>query len=353
MCTLFACSKHSTNLECPIYKITLNSDEKLDFMSLVDSLYYIELETTDESLIGEISQIIIDDYLFLLDRKNQSIDLFTEQGQFVSAISALGDGPGEYLRIDDFFVDSKRKIINILDGTRNKIIKYSFKGQYIEEIDIPLSRGISRFIFHKEQYYFDQQYRQNARRDSYNLIVMDSLCNILDREFYYNSYLDIILGIRKSLFRVNDTLHYIPLYSEIVYKIDDDNVVSPKYSLDFGDKWINQDYVFTTTNDPMAFMRGLATSGGIYFLSIIESTSHIFIDYTYRDTSYYSIINKRNSVVWTGQNISIDGSKGKLIPLATTNDFFILPIDRHNAPEGLQVENPDEYNPILMMLKFK
>lgn len=350
---LFACNDGGTKSEYPVYKINMDVDEGRDFMGLVDSLYYIELEVTDKSIIGEIAHIVIDEYIFLLDRKNQSINSYTKQGQFVSALSYVGDGPGEYIRIDDFFIDPMKKNINVLDGTKNKIISYSFEGKFIEEVTIPLEKGLSKVIIFEGQYYFDQRYRRNSKNESYNLIVMDSLYNIINKEFYYDSYLDMTLGLRRSLSIVSDTLTYMPLYSDIVYNINRDGVISPRYSFDFGKKQTNLSYVFSELDDPMAFIRGLEHSGGIYFLNIVESDSHIFIDYMYEGKNYYSIMDKVKSVVRTGQNLDKGGCKGQLVPLTAINDFFVLPVERHNAPIAYQVGNPDEYNPILMMLKFK
>ncbi len=71
---------------------------------ILDKYHYITLETSDESLIGEIKKIVIqNDKLYVLNSQS-TIKVFDDKGKFLSGIDKKGRGPGEYIEISDFQV---------------------------------------------------------------------------------------------------------------------------------------------------------------------------------------------------------------------------------------------------------
>jgi hypothetical protein len=99
----------------------------------VDSIRTISLETTDEALIGQISQIfIVKDTLFVADYyKTKTIFAFDLQGRFLYKIHKEGQGPGEYQSIN--MVHIKEDGININDWLSWKLIKYDLQGNLLFE----------------------------------------------------------------------------------------------------------------------------------------------------------------------------------------------------------------------------
>ncbi len=62
------------------------------------------LETKEESLLGEISKIdICDDTIVVLD-KNSNVLLFDPAGNFINRVSQNGNGPEEYVGLNNFFI---------------------------------------------------------------------------------------------------------------------------------------------------------------------------------------------------------------------------------------------------------
>jgi hypothetical protein len=62
----------------------------------------------------------------------------------------MGHGPGEYVSIDDFCVDTVGKIIYVLDGATDRIHKYElYSGKHIKSVRLSkeLSAGYSRFSY--------------------------------------------------------------------------------------------------------------------------------------------------------------------------------------------------------------
>ena len=68
----------------------------------LDSLTYIPLETTDESLLESISKVIFkNNKFYVLDshQGNQGLFVFSETGEFLRKVSGPGAGPGEYNKV--------------------------------------------------------------------------------------------------------------------------------------------------------------------------------------------------------------------------------------------------------------
>ena len=77
--------------------------------SIVSDYSLLQFETKDASLFGGIDKLVVHDGLvYLLDRRYAAkILIFKESdGMFVQNIGKIGGGPGEYLDIYDFSIDS-------------------------------------------------------------------------------------------------------------------------------------------------------------------------------------------------------------------------------------------------------
>jgi hypothetical protein len=75
-----------------------NARDNLVASELLESIKYIPLESKEESLFGEISQLIIyKDRFYILDENHtQAVYCFDSQGRFIYKIKRSGSGPGEY-----------------------------------------------------------------------------------------------------------------------------------------------------------------------------------------------------------------------------------------------------------------
>lgn len=98
---------------------------------------YISPEATDGSYMNSYDKIIVcGDTLFILDKGKgqEAIFSFNRQGKFLFKIDRRGKGPGEYLNIDDFYVNYKSGIIGVL--CQSRILKYNFHGDFVELLNL-------------------------------------------------------------------------------------------------------------------------------------------------------------------------------------------------------------------------
>ncbi|GHT64852.1 hypothetical protein AGMMS50239_23330 [Bacteroidia bacterium] len=114
--------------------------EKVETIKLDDPKFFVQtelvqLETTDNSLLSEIYQMeIFENHIYIFDKKMKSIKKFDLKGKYIQDIGALGNGPGEYLSINAFYIHPQHQVINIFDPLKQSVHRYGLSGNFIESI---------------------------------------------------------------------------------------------------------------------------------------------------------------------------------------------------------------------------
>src|SRR5699024_7401469 len=75
----------------------------IDLDRILDSSYYIPLETTKDNLIGNVDKILFsDDRIIIVERfQRHAAFIFSNKGKFINQIGVKGKGPHEYMGIRD------------------------------------------------------------------------------------------------------------------------------------------------------------------------------------------------------------------------------------------------------------
>lgn len=131
MIILFSCKSSVVDV------IDIDLKNKVDYIKfsrIAKDVKYIDLELNKDCLIGSVNQFHRDDtLLFFLDKRRKSIFIFNDKGNYIAKVDDVGKGPGEYIAISSFCLDSENKSICVLDSPQNKFIKYDYYGNYISE----------------------------------------------------------------------------------------------------------------------------------------------------------------------------------------------------------------------------
>ena len=116
----------------PCWNLKKNFSTKF-FEEVVDSMLFVPLETTDISLLGVVGQVQkIGNRLVVVDTyKAQKILVFDMNGKFLHGIGAKGEGPGEYVSLNQVLITSEA--ICILDWLTLKYIRYDLEGNVLYE----------------------------------------------------------------------------------------------------------------------------------------------------------------------------------------------------------------------------
>ncbi|MBD5179333.1 MAG: 6-bladed beta-propeller [Bacteroidales bacterium] len=107
------------------------SDDTCFLDKEVANMRLIPLETTDDCLIGRISDIfIVGDSIVVVDRDNaKQIYLFNIDGKFLRKIGRYGTGPEEYFSLS--CVSATPEHISVLDNPLAKYMTYDYSGNML------------------------------------------------------------------------------------------------------------------------------------------------------------------------------------------------------------------------------
>lgn len=258
---------------------------------IIDSISYIPLHSS-ECIIGEVDVVKRDgEFIFIKDK--QKLSVFNSAGRFISNISSLGNGPKEYLYMLDFFLDKKNKHVYIVSYPDNKLLQYSYNGDFISTRELQKNANLSSVACWK----YD------------SLIVYNALSNdINSRTAEYVLYADnseeintkkLLKGIESKsssmyypflyepMAFLGNRLFVISALSNIVYEYKDDSITE---SFRVNIPQLSPSTSFIKKNNDMDFFRlkeeiakagyglgitGISSANGNLILSIGENRSII------------------------------------------------------------------------------
>ena len=120
----------------PVINLSSDNVSKVALLPLSEAAAKVEivsLEVTDESLIGEITKMkVTDSDIWVKHYKDNHVLRFSRSGKFLNKVGKVGQGPEEYIRMADFFVDENTKEVYIqttIVGLKSMIMKAIISGQ--------------------------------------------------------------------------------------------------------------------------------------------------------------------------------------------------------------------------------
>ncbi|HTO16426.1 MAG TPA: 6-bladed beta-propeller [Edaphocola sp.] len=217
---------------------------QFDIENVCSRFETIPLETTKESIIGNIDKVIFNDSLIFIGDFfiQKAIFVFNKSGHFIRKISKQGKGPGEYrLNIRNFWIDELNQIIYIVDTDRSQIIYTDFEGNLLKQ----KSNKIFGSDFYENFNDSIMFFYVNGRK---NLGLLKNLG--LENNEEYNLYTIINGGIRKKYFPIksentilftsnnnfypfNNQLFFRPTYDNKIYQFNQDGQLLCKYFFQF------------------------------------------------------------------------------------------------------------------------
>lgn len=298
-------------------------DVKKGEVFLYDSLFsenvsFVKLETRDDNLIGEVSNIFFDDSLiFVADiHRTKSIFIFDMKGRYLSKIARYGNGPGEYSLMYKVFLVKEKKEIVVVDTPQHKNIHYSYSGEFLYEERRPFPMYSCEYLESgKRAYYIAELDNPQFDNPHDNVIVVtDSNNNIIYSAC--NEFLsdDFRVMPEKNFWKYGEELYFYPNYSDTIFLITDTAAIA-KYYIDIIPNKMPKPYeIDNLTVDS-------------YFKDYLNKYSHfrgVFIeleDFTYLELSHFDpkivYSHKEKKVKMYGSNIN------------TLYHFFDRPVARY------------------------
>lgn len=233
--TLFySCSKQGSNSESKYSSIfDINKTINLNADSITATEFILPLETTKESILGEISKIYFSDStIFVFDSQNQKLLCFDKNsGKFLKQIWRQGRGPKEFTYISSLFYSAKEKLLYVYDGGKKKVFIFNDSGEYFNEIETDPDYFLSDFCKIENSFWIHSPYNLENKEVQYRLYEMsDDFKEVKSKHIVTNNFFD-----RKEnsyYFQVLDNDVYFASGNDPqIYKISD-NKVTPFYIID-------------------------------------------------------------------------------------------------------------------------
>ncbi|MFW5835382.1 MAG: 6-bladed beta-propeller [bacterium] len=222
------------------YYIDIKNDDKISFYDIFEKVELIPLETNIGSLIGSIGKVqYYESKYCVLDRDQNSILIFSEDGFFVNRIRKEGRGPGEYTLLYDFVVNAYTGDLELLNP-RGQILVVDSLGRVINEIKLPRDLRASHFIYNITR---DTTVLYTLFEDKQVVFFDRRTGEIFNKEYHIEEFLkgtQIVSPDRSPFYSYNNTLFFFDAANSIIYKVTQDKLVCDLV-FDFGEHQLNYD----------------------------------------------------------------------------------------------------------------
>lgn len=211
--------------------------------SLVDQVKdvkVISLQTVDQSIISQgwsIQRILsVDSNIILLDNKYMSIKVFSSSGRFLYNIGSLGNGRGQFVKIDDIFYSPRDKALFVLCNSPCKMIEFTLYGKVIKETSLTFfassfaKQSPNSFIFYVNQ-------NKSPVSGSNNVLLTDSLFHVITKMYPMPHNIKETIKFSGGIYRINESIYFNPALRNIYYMVKADTLM-PKFKLEFGNRKI-------------------------------------------------------------------------------------------------------------------
>lgn len=158
---------------------TIDTNKKYPFKEFIlndlADITYISIETNNDVLINNGINALShfsDKYIIIVNYKSYDCYIFDRNGKIINFFNHKGQGPNEYLNITGITVDETRREIYIVDHPqKNRIMVYSFDGDFIRKLSLPAKTTIGTIHnFDNETLLCEDNNHRNGNKKPYFLI---------------------------------------------------------------------------------------------------------------------------------------------------------------------------------------
>ncbi|MDR1897749.1 MAG: 6-bladed beta-propeller [Prevotellaceae bacterium] len=351
-CVLTGCSDSNVSENVINIEQQVENPVTIQASKIINKMQYIALETTEESLLGEMIKILsVNDYFFILD--DYHLSMFDHRGKFIHHIGNKGQGPGEYAQMHDFDVYDKH--IYILDDAKSTILVYDYNNQFIRAVKfdhyvsnlLKLSTG---FICYLDPLLRKSRYGKSVP----DLVLFDEAGK--EKKVLHSRTVNIEsvppFVYPAVLKRYKDEVLYYPPFQDTVFSIGEEKTI-PKFIFNRGKYAISVNEIDDLEKRRIAYQKGIV----IHNFEINDSQMLLHCEQNGNIGIYiYNLSTKE--LVNTSKIINDIDNTFDVFPVCLTENhtveiIFALDLlkDKNKIPELLNIQEDD--NPVLRISDLK
>ncbi|WP_304250993.1 6-bladed beta-propeller [Parabacteroides gordonii] len=321
--TLLLCScnnkTNNSNKEKHIIEFKQEYITNYNQSNIVDSTQLIcLLENPDEDLqIKQIDKICIkNNHIYIADTYLKRLIVFNKEGIALHQIGSMGNGPGEYSSIADFYVTASNDIY-IYDSVKKKIILYDSKNNYIKDFNIDFE-GEHFVYLNNNEFLFSLAPYNEGKLKRKKIAITDKDFNIINTMFEFEKNTDPNYQFISPLTEYCDKFVYNRGISNDIYIFSSKGTIENIITFDFGSlnvstNKLNDINKLLESDDSYSYIAACPILINNTILSIINKENELF-------TCIYDIKKKKTYL----NNISNFSVNNLNIPLSVTDKGQVI-----------------------------
>lgn len=321
-----SCSENK-NAENKIKRIGISDemiDDKSDYSDIIEVLEVVKLQTSENSIIGEIRKIeYINDKFYIKD-KNQVLFIFDSNGNFIHKLNKRGRGPKEYLEMRDYYVNDKG-FITVL--SYKALITYNSNLEFIDKRKFNITSKSGRDL--NPLNFFQTKNHTFLHMGSFGLKHVEprkesTIYCINKNNEIIKEFIPITSGLtgHQSYYRSGDATYNSHSYgNDTVYSVLE-NEIKPVWFIDFQNKKITENEMMG--DRAILFNKIWKNDYKGMILRPFENETYLSFSFASGQSRKQAVLNKNNGVL---QIINV----GKTTPIPKifpegicNNSFFSL-----------------------------
>ena len=377
---LIICLLSSANLilsqDLPVLNLSnaLDNPTIISVSDFIESIEYIPLETTSESLVGNNPKIIVTDDYIITRTYRKCLVFSRDNGEFITELGHYGRDPGGYKTNLGLF--NELSSIYYFRGWNHDLIKYSLSGEFLGSIKIELNDKVTEAIASPDAFSYLSDTILVCQlvcldgTEPYSFYIFDANGNLLKaipNKMRLSKKQEMNFNTPELKFhRYNGNVFFQSFYCDTIYKLLINDIKpafllkSGKYLRPYESKWWSiakrkrSDYITIPT----------------YF----ENSRFIAFDMYKKSARYFGLYNKSNRTLKISENTygilnNLDGfinptfiainESEELLGFAYPSEillWFEQNTDKINSlrPAVKQLKGINESdNPVIIIAKFK
>lgn len=342
--------------------------------TLVDSVYFVPLETTDNSLLAYYTRLCFHkNRIYLMDDVvANAVFIFDMQGRFIKRIGDKGGAPNEFAALRGMSVDRSNDYLVLYDNRKRKMVYFTLDGEYIKNMSVPF-----RFCGHYVVLPSGRIVAATGKcdynthlgdLDEYRLQYTDSLGEVVKSAFRWTDNRNLAISYEAMTDAAESVLYYPP-YTNTLYQVTD-TTVTAKYFVTYKNYEAASDEEVLKLSNTDELREYEERKMTVSATAIAESTTHLYFynerkdkSYTLYDRSTKKCISFRGLIFNQdyifvaapmysyGEYLVTVATPGQLMAMRKHLQKEKIPISEHLRPVYDKIDEED--NPILVFLKMK
>lgn len=227
--------------DVPAVKVNISSAKSKDLSGKAEIVEVVALQTTEASLLREISKLTVGrEYILTMSANYDKVCLWGRDGRFLREIGRLGNGPNEYLDIIDAQLDEADGRIYVLDRLKQRMMVYNIEGRLLSNIYTGM--WIDSFLKTDDGYW--AYVPSNWPGSGYALMLLDDKFGKVKEKFFPQEAFFPSTMVPRFYSDGKGEHYFCYPFSNVIYKLRDDRP-EPWLKVDFGKHTLPYDKIRT------------------------------------------------------------------------------------------------------------